>query len=92
MIRIKYYYPPHGNHTMIDMHHINPEEEAYFRKYDYDLSIEALDAVGNDIVVYARAPHDHDGVDEVAVFARGRDCFTTMKELAESCREVYNLI
>ena len=89
MITVKYYRPPNGRHSTIDMPNIYPDDEKYFKKYGYEISMEQI---LEDFVVYARAPHDHDGEYEVMALARGRTCQETMKELAESCREVYGLL
>lgn len=87
---IKYYRPPDGRVVEIEVKNINPEEQDYFEKHNYEMSIEEL--IGGQIAVYARAPQDTDGEKEVVVLSFGRSCQETMVELAEECRRVYGLV
>ena len=75
------YIAPHGRTKVVEIANIYPEDEAFFKQHGVILSMESL--ANSETVVYGRFPHQEEE-DETIVFASGRSCQDTLKELASS--------
>lgn len=85
-MEVTFYKPPHGDEVIMDVKHVNPEDEKFFIDNDISISMEEL---GGDFVVYADTGYENEDGDpeEFIEIAQGRSCEDTLKALRVVCEE-----
>lgn len=82
-LTMTYYERPNGKTLEVPVNNIRPEDKAFFLENDIKLSAED-DSINDGFILYGDdGTVLEDGTpDEIIVITRGRDCETSMAELA----------
>jgi hypothetical protein len=86
VLDVTYYQRPYGTKIQIMMSNVDEEEIIFFENNNINVSMEDI---GNDFAVYACLASDLSEESEILVFANGRSCEETMKDLRVKCEKEF---